>query len=73
MELLISLLLLSSSAFAGTGSASDAILLYLAIIAVMSIIAAVLHSIDFFGRIIRERRERKLNRPDEQAFGEHPG
>ncbi|HOI78609.1 MAG TPA: hypothetical protein PLI30_03275 [Petrimonas sp.] len=73
MELLIFLLLLSSSAFAGTGSANDAILLYLVVIAVLSIIAAVLHSVDFFRRIIRERRERKLNRHDEPAFGEHQG
>lgn len=71
MELLIFLLLLSSSAFAGTGSANDAILLYLVVIAVLSIIAAVLHSVDFFRRIIRERRERKLARPDDQAAGEH--
>lgn len=70
-ELLVSLLLMCPFAFAGTGSANDAILLYLAIIAVMSIITAVLHSIDFFRRIMRERKERKLARLDDQSAGEH--
>lgn len=68
--LLISLLLSGPLAYAGTGGASDAILLYLAIIAVMSIITALLHSIDFIRRIIRERKERRLSGLDDQTDGE---
>ncbi|GAP42943.1 hypothetical protein TBC1_111084 [Lentimicrobium saccharophilum] len=71
--LLIFLLLSGSVAFAGTGSANDAILLYLAIIAVMSIITAVLHSVDFIRRILRERKERKLSGLDHHTDGQIAG
>ena len=47
-------------AYAGTGGANDAILFYLAIIAVMSFILAVLYSISFIRKIIKERKEKKI-------------
>lgn len=68
--LLISFLLSSFFAFAGTGSANDAIIFYLAIIAVMSFILAVLYSISFIRKIIKERKEKKVTLPDDIAEGE---
>lgn len=59
-KLLIPFLLSFYFAYAGTGSANDAILFYLAIIAVMSFILAVLYSINFIRRIIKERKEKKI-------------
>jgi len=47
-------------AYAGTGSGNDSVLFYLAIIAFMSIILAVLYSISFFRKIIKERKEKKI-------------
>jgi hypothetical protein len=71
--LLIFLLLSGSVAFAGTGSASDAIFLFLSVITVLLILAAVLHSIDLIRRIIRERKERRLSGLDHQADGQIAG
>jgi hypothetical protein len=58
--LLIPLLLTFQFTYAGTGSANDENLFVLAIIAVMSFILAVLYSINFFRKIIKERREKKI-------------
>jgi len=58
--LLIPFLLSFYVAYAGTGSGSDASLFYLAIIAFMSIILGGLYSVNFFRKIIKERKERKI-------------
>ena len=57
--LLITFLLSFHFAFAGTGGAKDVNQLILIVIAVMLTILAVLYTIDFFRRIIIERREKK--------------
>jgi hypothetical protein len=57
--LLILFLLSFHFAFAGTGSANDEIFFILVIIAILSFILAVLYSIDFIRRIIKERKEKK--------------
>jgi len=58
--LLIPFLLTFYFAFAGTGGAKDENLFILSIIAVMLSILAVLYSIDFIRRIIKERKEKKI-------------
>ena len=57
--LIIPLLLSFSFAFAGTGSANDTMLLYLAFIALMLFILVILYSVSFIRRIMKERRERR--------------
>ncbi|OFY11382.1 MAG: hypothetical protein A2X11_12915 [Bacteroidetes bacterium GWE2_42_24] len=69
--LVISFLLSFYFAHAGTGSANDAFLFCLAILAVMSFILAVLYSINFIRRIIKERKERKIAHLADQVNGEN--
>ncbi|MDD3876459.1 MAG: hypothetical protein PHT69_07540 [Bacteroidales bacterium] len=57
--------------YAGTGSGSDAILFYLAFIALMLFILVVLYSINFIRKIIKERKEKKTNHPDYIVDGEN--
>jgi len=64
---LILFLLAFHFAYAGTGSANDVIFFYLVIIALMSFILAVLYSIDFIRRIMKERREKKTTQADDKA------
>ena len=69
--LLIPFLLSFHFAYAGTGSANDEILFILTIIAVLLFILAVLYSIDFIRRIIKERKEKKINHPADKANSEN--
>jgi hypothetical protein len=69
--LLIPFLLSFHFAYAGTGSASDTILFYLAIISVLLFILAVLYSITFIRRIIKECREKKITHIDDNVNGEN--
>jgi hypothetical protein len=57
-------------AYAGTGSGRDEVLLILSIIAVMSFILALLYSIDFVKRRIKEHREKKAARAAGEAVNE---
>ncbi|HNW69748.1 MAG TPA: hypothetical protein PKI01_05065 [Bacteroidales bacterium] len=69
--LLIPLLLSCCVAYAGTGSGNDASLFYLAIIAFMSIILAGLYTVSFFRKIIKERKEKKLDHTAEEVNDEN--
>ncbi len=69
--LLIPFLISFHFAYAGTGSANDVMLFYLAIIAVMSFILVVLYSINFIRRIIKERKEKKITHHADKANGEY--
>jgi hypothetical protein len=57
--LLLPFLLSFHFAYAGTGGANDEVPFLLVIIAVLLFILAVLYSIDFVRRIIKQRREKK--------------
>jgi hypothetical protein len=57
---------------AGTGSGRDSLLFYIAIIAVLSIILAVLFSITLVRKIIAERKKKKLSHLSEQAHLDPP-
>jgi hypothetical protein len=69
--LLILFLLSFHFAYAGTGSGNDETLFILSIIAVMLSILAVLYSIDFIRRIIKERKEKKINHLADNANSEN--
>jgi NADH:ubiquinone oxidoreductase subunit 2 (subunit N) len=69
--LLIPFLLSFHFAYAGTGSGNDETLFILSIIAVMLSILAVLYSIDFIRRIIKERKEKKINHLADNANSEN--
>jgi hypothetical protein len=58
-------------AFAGTGGAHDASLFMLSIIAIMSIVLAVLYSIDFIRRFVKELREKKITHLTDEANSEN--
>lgn len=69
--LLIPFLLSFHFAYAGTGGANDEILLILSIIAVLLFILAVLYSIDFIRRIIKERKEKKIAHHNDEGISEN--
>jgi len=69
--LLIPFLLSFHFAYAGTGSGSDEILFILSIIAIMSIILAVLYTIDFIKRIIKERKNRKAAHLNDEGISDN--
>jgi hypothetical protein len=69
--LLIPFLLSFHYAYAGTGSGNDETLFILSIIAVMLFILAVLYSIDFIRRIIKERKEKKITHLADKANSEN--
>jgi hypothetical protein len=69
--LLIPFLLSFYFSYAGTGSGNDAVLFYLAIIALMSFILAVLYTISFIKRIIKEHKEKKITHLDDKDNGEN--
>jgi hypothetical protein len=69
--LLFPFLLSFHFAYAGTGSANDEILFLLVIIAVLLFILAVLYSIDFIRKIIKERREKKITHLADEANSEN--
>lgn len=56
---------------AGTGSGRDEIFFILSIIAVLLFILAVLYSVDFIRRIIKERRAKKAARAAEESISEN--
>jgi hypothetical protein len=69
--LLIPFLLSFHFAYAGTGSGNDAVLFYLAVIALMSFILAVLYSINFIRKIIKEHKEKKITHPADKVNDEN--
>jgi hypothetical protein len=69
--LVIPLLLSFHFAYAGTGSANDEILFMLVIIAILLFILAVLYSIDFIRKIIKEHRDKKTSQLADKANGEN--
>jgi hypothetical protein len=70
-KILFILFLLSFNfAYAGTGSGNDEYLFILSIIAIMLSILAVLYSIDFIRRIIKERKEKKIAHGTDDAGSE---
>ena len=71
--LLIPFLLSFNLAYAGTGSANDVIEFYLSIIAILLFIVAVLYTITFIRRIIKERKEKKITPPEDNVDGENIG
>ncbi len=72
-NLFIPLLFSIQFTFAGTGGAHDASLFMLSIIAIMSIVLAVLYSIDFIRRIVKELREKKIAHLTDEANSENIG
>jgi hypothetical protein len=69
--LLIPFLLSFHFTYAGTGSGNDEILFILSIIAVMSFVVALLYSIDFIRRIIKDRKEKKITHLADKANSEN--
>ena len=57
--------------FAGTGGAHDASFFMLSVIAIMSVILAVLYSIDFIRRIVKDLREKKIAHLADESNGEN--
>ncbi len=72
-NLFIPLLLSVHFAYAGTGGAHDASFFMLSIIAIMSIVLAVLYSIDFIRRIVKELREKKIAQLTDETNSENIG
>lgn len=58
--LLFPFLLLFHQVFAGTGGARDMDLLYLVVIAFMAMILAVLYSISFVKKMIKDLKQRRI-------------
>lgn len=69
--LLILFLLSFHFAYAGTGSGNDEILFILSIIAVLLFILAVLYTIDFIKRIIKERKNRRTAPQNDEGISEN--
>jgi hypothetical protein len=69
--LLILFLLSFHFAYAGTGSANDEIHFILVIIAILLFILAILYSIDFIRRLIKEHKEKKIARLTDKADSEN--
>jgi Ca2+/H+ antiporter len=69
--ILISFLLSFHFVYAGTGSGNDEILFILAIMAILLFILAVLYSIDFVRKIIKERKEKKIDHHTDEPNSEY--
>ncbi len=69
--LLIPFLLSFQFAYAGTGSGNDEILFILSIIAVLLFILAVLYSIEFIRKIIKEHKLKKLAQLNDETTSEN--
>jgi len=69
--LLIPFLLSFHFAYAGTGSANDGMLFILSIVGILSFILAVLYSIDYIRRIVKECKEKKIAQLADKANSEN--
>ena len=71
--LVVPFLLVVHLAIAGTGGARDTEFLYLVVIAFLALILAVLYSIGFVKKLVKDRKQRRIVPTGGFAEGSNPG